>query len=99
MLAKPGFEFAVKPKKDLRLVRVNSNPLADDLGDYLHNKMRVPHGSVIYKVYTDRSLRQAEAFENLNWWETSKGGFLPARKIKVCARRNGETVVAFIIPL
>ena len=53
---------------------------------------------MIHSVFYD-NLPYAEAEENLAMWESSGGTRLPNRRVRVKAKRIGDSVHALIIPL
>lgn len=62
----------------------------------LRRNWRVPEEFVITRVFELRS--HAEPSEDLSWWKTSNGSHLAARPVRVKAKKNGNTVVALLIP-
>lgn len=60
--------------------------------------MRVPEGSVIYKLHFDPSAEQASGCENLQAWEFSDGGSLPDCEVWIDARKAGDRTIAVIQP-
>lgn len=82
----------------LRAVSVLVNDLAREQEIQLHKNFRVPERSVIHTVFT-QSLAESTAIEDLCWWESSDGTRLGKRKIRVFAKRIGDTIHALLIPL
>jgi hypothetical protein len=60
--------------------------------------MRVPESSVIYRLHSDPSAEQASGRENLESWEFSDGGSLPACEVWVEARKAGDRAIAIVQP-
>ncbi len=98
-LAQNTFDFLEAPKAELRVLHANANEPARRTGIFIPRNIRVPKASVIRQVFEDDLLLQAEATENLSCWETSKGSCLADQQVIVRARRNGEHVLALIIPV
>jgi hypothetical protein len=59
--------------------------------------MRVPDRSIINKVFNG-SAADGQAVEDLAWWESSDGSWLPSAKVLVQARRGRDGVRAIITP-
>lgn len=94
-LIQGSFFFLESPQPELRAVNVTVSDIAREHGDFnIFKNMRVPASSIISKIYADGSLN-AEAIENLSWWE-SKGKHLPNYQIKVQAQRTGDSVNGLI---
>jgi hypothetical protein len=64
----------------------------------IHENRRVPEKSVIAQVFFGDSL-SGEGDEDLSWWEASDGTCLPARAIRVSARRIAQSVEVLVFPL
>lgn len=90
-----GFDEAPQPV--LRAVHVSASDPAKDRSFTIHQNMRVPKGSVIYRVFETGS-GSDEAVENLSSWESSDGTMLPPIKVSVSARFNWDGVDALIVP-
>ena len=60
--------------------------------------MRVPERSIIYRVFAGE-LVEAEAVEDLSWWESSDGSCLPSAKVLVQTRSAWGAVRALITPV
>jgi hypothetical protein len=84
----------VEPIPSLRAVHVTSNQAARDVGVYLPNNWKVPRESVIASVFKAGGSARAE--ENLSWWRTSTGAQLPNRRVRVEAKRVGDSVIALL---
>ncbi|MCI0392345.1 MAG: hypothetical protein MOB07_26735 [Acidobacteria bacterium] len=97
-LAQQGFFFLDPPEAALRAVAVSTNERAREEGFAIHENMRVPEKSVISQVFFGDSLSD-EAEEDLSWWEASNGARLPARPIRVKARRISQSAEALVFPL
>ena len=98
-LAQADLGFLERPSPELRVLHVSSNAMVRDVGSLIHQNMRVPQASLIYKVFREANLSEVEAVEDLNWWETKKEGHLPSQPLRVSARTNGGNVTALIIPM
>ncbi len=90
-----GFRKAAPPK--LRAVHATPNEAARQLGISIIPHFRVPSQSVIHGVFYDGQA-YAEADENLGMWESSDGTRLPNARVRVKAKRIGDSVHALIIP-
>jgi hypothetical protein len=84
----------VSPK--LRLIDVVSNDAARRAGIGLHQNIRVPLNSVIYRIASEQLISEHQAEEDLSWWETSSSGPLPRKRVSVCATRRGPSTYALI---
>jgi|GEM_PF-460842 len=83
-------------KKDLRVQRVHSNEAARTKKLVIPQNMRVPEASVIFRCfYGDRQARE-DVIEDLSLWNSSKGGHLPPRVVRVSSRSSGDRVIAII---
>jgi hypothetical protein len=89
--------FVAPPQAVLRAVYTSPNDAARAQDFAMIPNFRVPKRSVIYKVF--ETGLQSEAFENLDWWESSGGTRLGARRVRVLAKKIGESVHALISPL
>jgi hypothetical protein len=96
-LPQTTFGFSPAPSPELRALKVQSNEIARESGLTIFPNIRVPSRSVIYKVFAGEAIK-ADAVENLAWWTTSDGTTLPARRVRVMARRSGAGVQALVIP-
>jgi hypothetical protein len=75
--------------RKLRAVTTTHNPAALRSRIFLHRNMRVPEGSVIFRVFSRRGDRENEPVtECLSWWE-SGGERLPVRAVVVEAMSAG----------
>jgi hypothetical protein len=94
-LEQGSFEFRAEPQAVLRAVQVSPNDSARDINLVIFPNMRVPERSVIYKVFSE-GLSDAQAKENLSWWESSHGSQLHDWNIFVQARNAWDGVQALI---
>ena len=90
-----GFQEAPQPV--LRAVHVAASDSAKERGFAIHQNMRVPDDSVIYRLFETGSGFD-EAAESLSSWESSDGTTLPPIKVSVSARYNWGGVDALIAP-
>jgi len=97
-LPQTTFGFSETPSPELRALKVQANEHARDSGFTIFPNMRIPSRSVIYKVFSGDGV-EAEAVENLAWWSTSDGTALPARRVRIKARRYGAGVQALVVPI
>ncbi len=86
------------PVAKLRVSLAVPNSAAIERDFRIIPNMRVPEGSVIYKLHSDASAEQASGCENLEAWEFSDGGSLPNCKVWVDARKAGDRVIAMVQP-
>ena len=93
-----SFGFEPPAQKALRAVHMNPNDAARAEGISMIPNFRVPRKSVIYRAFEEQ-LSSAMAYEDLSWWESSDGTRLAARKVRVHAKRIGESVHALIVPV
>jgi len=91
------FGFDEAPQPLLRAVHVSASDSAKDRSFTIHQNMRVPEGSVIYRVFEARSGSETAA-EDLSSWESSDGTKLLPTKVAVSARFSWEGVDALIAP-
>lgn len=91
------FDFADGPIPVLRAVQVTPNDAARRSDLVIFPNMRVPEPSIIHRVFAEE-LHDAQAEEDLAWWESSDGTRLPSLKIRVLARRQWNSVRALITP-
>lgn len=91
------FGFDEAPQPVLRAVHVSGSERAKDRGFTIHQNMRVPQDSVIYRVFGAGSGFET-ALEDLSSWESSDGTKLPPTKVAVSARFSWEGVDALIAP-
>jgi hypothetical protein len=96
-LAQGTLGFHELPKEVLRACQVTPNDAARNVNLVIFPNMRVPERSIIYKVFAGE-LAQAEAAEDLSWWESSDGSCLPSAKVLVQARSAWGAVRALITP-
>ncbi|HQI29242.1 MAG TPA: hypothetical protein PLT20_14245, partial [Sedimentisphaerales bacterium] len=87
------------PVAKLRVSLAVPNSAAIERDFRIVPNMRVPEGSVIYKLHSDASADQASGCENLEAWEFSDGGSLPECKVWVDARKAGDRVIAIVQPI
>lgn len=97
-LAQNSFGFIDEPMAELRVLNASANELARGTGVFIPRNIRVPKESVIYQVFNDELITQAEAVENLNWWVTSAGPISTGQLVTVRARTNGDRIMALLIP-
>jgi hypothetical protein len=93
-----GFGFSPEEPKLLRAVYANANDTARAAGLVIIPNFRVPKKSVIYRVF-EEGLPCSAAHEDLAWWESSDGTRLPACRVRVQAKRIGDSVHALIVPV
>ena len=89
--------FADSPVPILRAVQVTPNDTARHSDLVILPNMRVPERSIIHRVFAE-GVHEAQAEEDLEWWESSGGTRLPSLKIHVLARRQWNAVQALITP-
>lgn len=87
------------PVAKLRVSLAVPNQAASDDDFRIMPNMRVPEGSVIRKLHSDSTAEQASGTENLEAWEFSDGGSLPARSVWVDARKAGDRIIAIVQPV
>lgn len=90
------FSFHPPKQPTLRAKHTNANDAARDLGVGLIPNFRVPKKSVIYTAF-DQNLDSAEAIEDLSWWRSSDGTQLGQCKVRVSAKRIGESIHALMV--
>ncbi len=91
------FGFDEAPQPVLRAVHVSASERAKERGFTIHQNMRVPEDSVIYRVF-ETGAASDDAVENLSSWESSDGTKLPLSRVSVSARFNWNGVDALIVP-
>jgi hypothetical protein len=96
-LQQAAFDFQQGPVPSLRAVKITASGAAKEQGFSIFPNMRVPSASVIHRVFESES-GEIEALENLDWWESSEGGKLPAAKVTVRARYAFAGVDALVAP-
>ena len=96
-LAQGTLGFHEPPKEVLRACQVSPNESARSANLVIFPNMRVPERSIIYKMFSGE-LAQAEAVEDLSWWESSDGSRLNNAKVFVQARSAWGSVRALITP-
>ncbi len=94
-LAQDTLDFADAPVPVLRAVQVAPNDAARRGDLVVFPNMRVPERSIIHRVFAGE-LDEAQAEEDLGWWESSDGTRLPSLKVHVLARRQWNAVQALI---
>ena len=97
LLEQHSLEFHHAPQPVLRAVRVSPNDTARRTALMIFPNMRVPERSVIQRVFSEQ-IQEAEAIENLSWWESSGGSTLPDLKVLVQAQVASDGVQALIVP-
>lgn len=80
----------------LRLVDVVTNDAARQSGLKLHEHLRVPTSSVLFRVHEEQLDGEYEAHEDQSSWETSADGPLPQANLRVVSSRRGGSVYALI---
>jgi hypothetical protein len=96
-VAQGSFEFREEPKAVLRAVQVSPNDPARASELMIFPNMRVPEHSIIYRLFSEGPT-EAEAKENLSWWESSDGTQLKHLEVSVKARKTRDGVQALITP-
>jgi hypothetical protein len=91
------FAFAPPPAAELRAVRSVTNQTGQDLGMTMIRHFRVPETSIIKTVFEGGS-DTGQADEDLDMWTSSNGTNLTGRKVRVQARRIGDSVHALLQP-
>jgi hypothetical protein len=94
-LAQGGFDFQERPKEVLRAVQVTPNDAARAANFVIFPNMRIPERSVINRVFAGDAA-DAQAVENLSWWESSDGSQLPDVNVFVQARSSWGGVQAIV---
>ena len=98
-LRSPRKEFQSEPPiAKLRVGLAMPNQVATDRGFRISPNMRVPEGSIIYKLHSNASADQSSGRENLGTWEFSDGSSLPDCQVWVDARKAGDRVIAIVQP-
>ena len=92
-----SFQFRNPPQKTLRAVHTSANEAARERGLGIIPRFRVPKSSVINQVF-EQGLSFDEAYEDLDWWESSDGTRLGPCRVHVCAKRIGESIHALVVP-
>ena len=94
-----SFGFRESAPSALRAVDTAPNEAARQLSMGIIPNFRVPSQSVVHRVFfEDRPY--AEADENLAMWESSDGTRLSdQRRVRIKAKRIGDSVHALILPL
>lgn len=96
-LAQGRFDFNQPPQPVLRALKITSSEAARRRGLRIHQNMRVPESSVIYRVfYTNADY--LEDLEDLSSWESSDGSTLPDYRVIVKAKKFWGKVYALIVP-
>lgn len=93
-----GFGFEPQAQKTLRAVHMNANDAARAKGINMIPNFRVPRESVIFRAF-EQGLSSAAALEDLSWWECSDGTRLASQRVRVLAKRVGDSVHALIVPV
>jgi hypothetical protein len=93
-----SFAFRKPPQKSLRAVHTSANEAARECGFGIIPRFRVPRNSVITQVF-EQGLSFSEAFEDLDWWESSDGARLGPCRVHVMAKRIGGNIHALLVPL
>lgn len=87
------------PVAKLRVGLAVPNQAASDEDFRIVPNMRVPEGSIIHTLHSESAAEQASGTENLESWEFSDGGTLPAREVWVDARKAGNRIIAIVQPV
>lgn len=98
LLSQNSFGFATAPVPELRAVKVSPNDAARKAGIVIHQNMRIPKSSVIYRVFSGE-VSEGKAGEDLGVWATSSGERLADLPVLVEAKRTWGGVQALITPL
>lgn len=85
-LDQQAFDFKEGPIPALRAVHVTPNDAARETGLRIFENMRIPEISIIHRAFKE-NLDNAEAEEDLSWWEASDGTRLEKRPVKVRVKR------------
>jgi hypothetical protein len=94
-LAQGGFDFQERPKEVLRAVQVTPNDAARAANFVIFPNMHVPERSAINRVFAGDAV-DAQAVENLSWWESTDGSRLPDVDVFVQARSSWGGVQAIV---
>lgn len=97
-LQQGSFGFEPEPEFSLRAVHVTQSEPARQTGFFIFPNMRVPQQSIIFSVFSDGT-GQAEAVEDLDFWESSDGARLKSQPVLVKVRFAWNSVEALIYPL
>lgn len=95
--AQERFAFREPPERALRAVHTAANEPARERGLSIIPRFRVPKSSVISQVF-EQGLSFGEASEDLAWWESSDGTRLSPCRVRVQAKRIGESIHALVVP-
>jgi hypothetical protein len=96
-LAQNSFGFIDAPTAELRVLHASANEQARRTGIFIPKNVRIPRESIVYQVFSDDLLLQAEAVENLSSWMTSTSPVSREQRLLVRARRNGDHIMALIL--
>ena len=96
-LAQGRFDFIQPPQPVLRALKITSSEAARRSGLRIHQNMRVPESSVIYRVFYT-STDYLEGLEDLSSWESSDGSTLPECRVIVKAKKFWGKVYTLIVP-
>jgi hypothetical protein len=86
------------PPGELRAVKVIPNKAAQDEGFTIPTNMRVPPGTVIYRLFNAETLTDDDGKEDMSQWET-KGKTLERRAVAVEGRKVADRVIAIVQPI
>jgi hypothetical protein len=92
-----AFAFKDPPQKTLRAIHTQANGPARGMGLAIIPRFRVPQASIISRIFQS-GLSVAEADEDLGWWESSSGTRLRPCKVRVHAKRIGDSIHALLVP-
>jgi hypothetical protein len=97
-MATPSLFGEEPPPGELRAVKVIPNKAAQDEGFTIPTNMRVPPGTVIYRLFDAEPQTSGDDREDLSQWE-SKGKPLEARAVVVEGRKVADRVIAIVQPV
>jgi hypothetical protein len=92
-----AFDFATTTiREKLRVTTVAPNDIAAGSRLAVRRNMRVPADSVLAQAHASTVDVTLGAYEDQEWWETSRGGPLQALQLRVEAARRGRYVYGLI---
>lgn len=92
-----SFSFRKPPRQDLRAIHSHTNEAARKLGMSTVPRFRIPEDSIIHQIHL-QGLSFGEAYEDMDWWESSDRYRLNECEVHVEAKRVGESFHAIIVP-
>jgi hypothetical protein len=95
--AQESFAFREPPERVLRAIYTAANEPARERGLNIIPRFRIPKSSVISNVFK-QGVSGGEASEDLAWWESSGGTRLGPCRVRVHAKRIGESIHALVVP-